>query len=89
MGVKSKAIDAMCAAIVAARSREELVAAARVLDRLLMSGIYVVPLFHLPEIWIARWPWIGRPATPPLTAPLIDSWWRVPESSHTGPMEKR
>jgi len=89
MGVKSKAIDTMIAAIVAAREREDLVAAVRALDRLLMSGIYVLPLFHLPEIWIARWPWIGRPATPPLTGPMIESWWRVPESSQTRPMDKR
>jgi peptide/nickel transport system substrate-binding protein len=89
MGVKSKAIDAMIAALVAARTRDELVAAVRALDRLLISGIYVVPLFHLPDIWIARWPWIGRPATPSLTGPLIESWWRVPESSQTSPMDKR
>ena len=89
IGVKSKAIDTMIAAIVAAREREDLVAAVRALDRLLMSGIYVLPLFHLPEIWIARWPWIGRPATPPLTGPMIESWWRVPESSQTRPMDKR
>jgi peptide/nickel transport system substrate-binding protein len=89
MGAKSGAIDAMIAAIIAVRTREELVAAARALDRLLMSGIYVVPLFHLPEIWIARWPWIGRPEKAPLTGPLIESWWRVPESAQTSPMDKR
>jgi len=55
----------------------------------LMSGIYVVPLYHLPQIWIARWPWIKRPDTPPLTGPLTESWWRVPESSQTGPTDRR
>jgi peptide/nickel transport system substrate-binding protein len=89
MGARSKAIDAMCAVIVAAHAREDLVAAVRALDRLLMSGIYVVPLYHLPQIWIARWPWIKRPDTPPLTGPLTESWWRVPESSQTGPTDRR
>jgi len=89
MGVKSPAIDAMIAAIIAAHAREDLVAAVRALDRLLMSGTYVVPLYHLPDIWIARWPWIGRPATPPLTGPAIESWWRIPESSQRRPTDKR
>jgi len=81
MGVKSKAVDAMIAAMIAARTREELVTATRSLDRLLMSGIYIVPLFYLSEQWIARWPWIRRPVKTPLTGQMIESWWRVPESS--------
>jgi peptide/nickel transport system substrate-binding protein len=81
MGVTSKAVDAMIAAMIAAHTREELVTATRSLDRLLMSGIYIVPLFYLPEQWIARWPWIGRPEKTPLTGHMIESWWRVPESS--------
>jgi peptide/nickel transport system substrate-binding protein len=90
MGVKSKAADAMIVAMIVARTREDLVAAVRALDRILISGTYMVPLFHLPRQWIARWPWIGRPEKTPLTGFLIDSWWRMPESSQTGgPQEKR
>jgi peptide/nickel transport system substrate-binding protein len=81
MGVKSKAVDAMIAALIAARDRGELVAAARALDRILISGDYVVPLFYPPEIWVARWPWIERPSVSPLTGLQIESWWRIPESS--------
>ena len=44
MGVKSPAIDAMIAALLTARERDEFVAAVRALDRVLMSGFYVVPL---------------------------------------------
>lgn len=83
MGVKSKAVDAMIAAMIAAHEREELVAAARALDRILISGDYVVPLFYPPALWVARWPWIGRPSTAPLTGYQIESWWRAPESSQT------
>jgi peptide/nickel transport system substrate-binding protein len=90
MGVKSKAIDAMIAAMIAAHTREELVAAARSLDRILMSGSFVVPLFYLPKLWVARWPWIARPGKAPLTGYAIESWWRMPESSQTnGQREKR
>lgn len=79
MGVKSVGIDSLIAAIVAARSREELTAAARALDRVLISGFYVIPLFHLPEQWVARWPAIGRPAVTPLAGPQIETWWRILE----------
>jgi peptide/nickel transport system substrate-binding protein len=81
MGVKSEALDAMIAALIAARDRAELVAAARALDRILISGDYVVPLFYPPEIWVARWPWIAHPQQAPLTGLQIESWWRIPESS--------
>jgi peptide/nickel transport system substrate-binding protein len=63
MGVKSPAIDAMIAAMLAARERADFVAAVRALDRVLMSGHCVVPLFHLPEQWVARWARIERPKT--------------------------
>ncbi len=79
MGVKSVGIDWLIAAIVAAHSREELTAAARALDRVLISGFYVIPLFHLPEQWVARWPAIGRPAVTPLAGPQIETWWRNSE----------
>jgi peptide/nickel transport system substrate-binding protein len=76
MGVKQPAIDAAIAAIVNAESREDLVAAVRVLDRLLISGFYVVPLFHLPEEWLARWAPIQHPAVTPLTGYRPETWWR-------------
>jgi peptide/nickel transport system substrate-binding protein len=77
MGVKSAAIDALISALLAARAREDFVAAVRALDRVLMSGLHCVPLFHLPEQWIARWPAIERPRETPLYGPLIETWWRT------------
>ena len=65
MGVKSPAIDAMIAALLQARERDEFVSAVRALDRVLMSGFYVVPLFHLPGQWVARWTTIAHPADDP------------------------
>ncbi|MGQ4272893.1 extracellular solute-binding protein [Terrihabitans sp. B22-R8] len=76
MGAREPAIDAMIDAIVQARSREDLVEAARALDRLLISGFYVVPLYHLPKKWIARWDHIGHPAEAPLYGPIPETWWR-------------
>jgi peptide/nickel transport system substrate-binding protein len=76
MGVKNPAIDAMIAGMLAARTRTDFVAAVRALDRVLMSGFYVVPLFHLPEQWVARWARIERPATTSLSGYLPETWWR-------------
>ncbi len=76
MGVTSPAVDAMIAALLAAGTREEVVAAVRALDRVLMSGNYVVPLFHAPEQWIARWTYIERPVTTSMHGYLPETWWR-------------
>jgi peptide/nickel transport system substrate-binding protein len=80
MGVKSEAVDAMIAAMLAAREREDFVAAVRALDRILMSGFYVVPLFHLPQQWVARWARIDRPKTTSLFGYLPETWWRQPQT---------
>jgi peptide/nickel transport system substrate-binding protein len=78
MGVRSKAIDAMIAAMLRARERPDFVAAVRALDRILMSGSYVVPLFYLPDQWIARWDYIARPPRSALSGYLPETWWRTP-----------
>jgi peptide/nickel transport system substrate-binding protein len=78
MGAKNPAADAMIAALLAAREREDFVAAVRALDRVLISGLYVLPLFHLPQDWIARWPEIERPGELSLYGSPIETWWRRP-----------
>jgi len=75
MGIKSAAVDAMIAALLQARAREDFVAAVRALDRLLISGFYTIPLFHLPDQWIARWDRIARPKEISLYGYLPETWW--------------
>jgi peptide/nickel transport system substrate-binding protein len=53
-GVKSPAIDATLQKLLGARQREDFVATVRTLDRLLLSGFYVVPLYYLPDTWLAH-----------------------------------
>jgi peptide/nickel transport system substrate-binding protein len=79
MGVKSPAVDATIEALLKAETRPDVVAAVRALDRLLVSGCYVVPLFHLPQQWTARWSGIERPATTSLHGYLPETWWRRPQ----------
>lgn len=73
--VKSAAVDASIAALLAARSREDFTSAVRALDRAVMAGTYVIPLFHLPKQWIAHWAHLGQPAPPPLSGTSFDLWW--------------
>ena len=75
-GVASPAVDAMIAAILAAKSNEDFVAAVRALDRLLISGFYIVPLYYSPEQWIAYSAQLGRPDTTPLFGVELSAWWR-------------
>ena len=75
-GVRSPAIDAMIAAILAAKSQEDFVAAVRALDRLLISGFYIVPLYYSPEQWIAYSAKLGRPDQTPLFGVELSTWWR-------------
>lgn len=77
-GVQSPAADAAIAALVAAKTRGELTAAARALDRVVMAGHYVVPLFHVPAQWVATWSHIRMPPRHPSTGIDVESWWREP-----------
>jgi peptide/nickel transport system substrate-binding protein len=75
MGVKSPAVDAMIAAMLSARERPDFVAATRALDRVLLSGFYLIPLFHLPHQWVARWTRIAHPEHTSLFGYLPETWW--------------
>jgi peptide/nickel transport system substrate-binding protein len=66
----------MIAAILAANTNEDFVAAVRALDRLLISGFYIVPLYYAPEQWIVHSAKLGRPEKTPLFGVELPSWWR-------------
>ena len=80
MAVRSPGIDAMIAALLQARERPDFVAAVRALDRLLVSGCYVVPLFYLPEQWVARWTSVAHPPQTSLFGYLPETWWHQPKA---------
>lgn len=77
-GVKSPAADAMIDAMLTADSRENFVSAVRALDRTLLSGDYVIPLFHAPGQWIAYSRRLGQPDQTPLFGTDFDTWWGKP-----------
>jgi peptide/nickel transport system substrate-binding protein len=66
----------MIDAMLVAESPDDFTAAVRALDRVLLSGFYVVPLYHLPDQWIAYDARLKRPAAVPLFGTAIELWWR-------------
>jgi peptide/nickel transport system substrate-binding protein len=80
-GAAAPAIDGMIDHILAARSHEDFVDAVRAYDRVLLSGFYVVPLFHAADQWFAWSTRFDRPQAvaryaAPLFGATLDTWWR-------------
>ncbi len=94
-GVRSPAIDAVLKAMLAATDRDAFVGHVRTLDRLLMSGFYVVPLFYVPELWLARASSVQRPQRQAAFGFVPEALWRsvptldsTPEPSRPEPPRK-
>ncbi|MBN9248602.1 MAG: ABC transporter substrate-binding protein, partial [Hyphomicrobium sp.] len=74
-GVKDPAADAMIESMLAAESEPDFVSSVRALDRVLLSGDYVVPLFYTPRQWVAYWARLKHPDKTPLFGYAVDTWW--------------
>ena len=74
-GVKNPAADAMIDAMLAANTETDFVSAVRALDRVLLSGDYVVPLFYTPRQWVPYWARLKHPEKTPLFGYSVDTWW--------------
>ena len=83
LGVKSKVIDELIEQLIAAPSRESLVAHTRALDRVLQHDYYVIPQFHLAAFWVAYWDKFRRPAVVPKYGLGFDTWWVDPTAEQT------
>jgi peptide/nickel transport system substrate-binding protein len=66
MGAHDPAIDRLIEAMLKAGDQPGFVDAVRALDRTLMAGCYLIPLYNAPGQWLARWSHIKLPATPSL-----------------------
>jgi microcin C transport system substrate-binding protein len=76
MGVKNPAIDKLIDKIILAKSRPELVAATRALDRVLLWNHYMVPQGDTPYERVAVWSGLARPAKMPRRQlALYRVWW--------------
>ena len=90
IGIKNPAVDALIERVIFAKDRDELVAATKALDRVLLWNFYVVPQWTYGKQRSARWDRFGRPATLPkygLSAFPTIWWWdadkaaKVPQRS--------
>jgi peptide/nickel transport system substrate-binding protein len=75
-GIKDKVLDALIARIPAVKSRAELVALLRSMDRILRARHYAILTWTSPARRVAHWDIFGRPETPPPYAFWPETtWW--------------
>jgi len=79
VGIKNPAIDALIDKLIAAPSREDLVAATQALDRVLLWNHYVIPQWHFPFERIAYWDKYARPKQlASRSSAFLQTWWLDP-----------
>jgi microcin C transport system substrate-binding protein len=87
IGIKNPAVDAMIERVIFSKDRDELVAATKALDRVLLWNYYVVPQWTYAFVRTARWDRFGRPQTMPKYGrsafPTI--WWWDAEKAAKAP----
>lgn len=87
IGIKNPAVDAMIDRVIFAKSRDELVAATKALDRVLLWHHYVVPQWTYGKVRTARWDRFTHPDTMPeygLSAFPTIWWWDAARAAKTG-----
>ncbi len=77
-GICDPVVDALVEKLIQAPTREDLVAAARALDRVLLWGHYVIPHWYIPYARVAYWDKFGRPAINPKHGLDLFTWWIDP-----------
>ena len=86
-GIKNPAVDAMIDQVIFAKSRPDLEAAVKALDRILLWNFYVVPQWYYPYARTARWDRFGHPETMPkygaAAFPTV-WWWDAQKAAKTG-----
>jgi microcin C transport system substrate-binding protein len=65
VGIKNPAIDKLIDRVIFTKDRDDLVAATKALDRVLLWNHFVVPQWTYNKVRTARWDRFGRPSEPP------------------------
>jgi microcin C transport system substrate-binding protein len=83
IGIKNPAIDKLIERVIYTRDRDDLVAATKALDRVLLWNHYVVPQWNYPKVRTARWDRFSRPSELPKYGlsgfPAL--WWFDPDKA--------
>lgn len=77
IGIKNPAVDTLIERVIFTKDREDLVAASKALDRVLLWNFYVVPQWTYGKQRTARWDRFGHPQTMPKygAAAFPTVWW--------------
>jgi len=77
IGIKNPAVDTLIERVIYAKDRDELVAATKALDRVLLWNFYVVPQWTYGKQRTARWDRFGHPQNMPKygAAAFPTVWW--------------
>ena len=65
-GIQDPVFDSLIAAVLDAKEPEAIGAATRALDRVLLWGHYVIPIWNRDDAWIAYWDMFGFPERQPV-----------------------
>ena len=87
IGIRNPAVDKLIDRVVFAKSREELVATAKALDRVLLWNNYIVPQWTYNKVRTARWDRFSHPDKLPeygASAFPIVWWWDSAKAVKTG-----
>ncbi len=76
-GIKDPVVDAVIDKIITAPTRDDLIAATRALDRVLLWGHYVIPHWHIRYERVAYWDKFARAEDPTYGIDLY-AWWVDP-----------
>ena len=89
IGIQNPAVDHLIEKIIYAPSRDDVIAATRALDRVLLWNRYVVLQWHRPSEWIAYWNTFSRPARLPSQSPgWLQTWWYDANTGRTSGAER-
>ena len=77
-GIKDPVVDQLIELIITAPDRESLIVRTRALDRVLLTGHYVIPGWHSALDRILYWDRFGQPAVTAPRGVSTDTWWFDP-----------
>lgn len=82
--IKNKAIDYLCKYIADAKTRDDLKTGCHALDRVLMWGHYVIPLYYGSTVFIIHRSSIEHPPVDPALPISLENWWAAPANIAAG-----
>lgn len=80
-GIADPVVDGLIDKAVVAKTRPDLTAACRALDRVLRAGRYWTPMWYSARYRLAYWDMFDHPPAPPYGLAHPDIWWRDAEKA--------